>query len=388
MVLFLSSRSDVEANKLNASNPSTWLHFVVSIHAFFALSLCIFTVLGYVASIIPMTLVVLFIFQTFMAILGLTAIEQDRQDYRSLYINVNAITTGSAIIWSTFLFINMKKQPIYVPITFLIIALFSFIATILLIFFADKRIPKIFEKVICLNLSPFVKLLCGTKRMLKKANLKKNYEQLKETKEVNSNESLDGSIRSFESKAQQRDSSEMKTGVSVTESVQQHQPQNISMIRNDDYAKGSRIAAGGERNAVETIIKVDQPEKTYNERKNSATLSYVRHPLEGHCLVIGSNWREFYSVPILNACNVALCSTGRIGRNRLRRRLLIKKCRNNGNSVSLKGILEIRGGFDCRLNFGQDLSEVGVEVGQIGIKVEVRVIVLKSKLKLLKGEAK
>uniref|UniRef100_A0A183HDL1 DUF2178 domain-containing protein n=1 Tax=Onchocerca flexuosa TaxID=387005 RepID=A0A183HDL1_9BILA len=103
----------------------TWFHLVVSIHAVSALTLCVFTVLGYVANTVPMTLVVLFIFQMFMALLGLTAIERNRRDYRSLYITVNAITTVSAIIWSIYLFINIKDQPIYIPVILLIIALLS-----------------------------------------------------------------------------------------------------------------------------------------------------------------------------------------------------------------------------------------------------------------------
>ncbi|EJD75927.1 hypothetical protein LOAG_17011 [Loa loa] len=175
MVQSFYSGSDVEANKANApfvgGNP-TWLHLVVSIHAISALGLCVFMVLGYVASIIPMALVVLFIFQTFMAILGLAAIEQNRQDYRSLYVTVNAVTTGSASIWSVFLFIRMKEHLIYAPIVLLIIALFSLVATILLIFFADKRTPQCLGKVICLDLFPFVKLLRDTSKMSKTTNTK------------------------------------------------------------------------------------------------------------------------------------------------------------------------------------------------------------------------
>ncbi|KAK6101311.1 putative integral membrane protein [Brugia pahangi] len=367
----LYSDSDVEANKANAllvgtnsPNP-TWFHFVVSIHAISALSLCVFTVLGYVASTIPMTLVVLFIFQTFMAILGLAAIEQSRRDYRSLYIAVNIVTAGSAIIWSIFLFIKMKEYPIYVPVVFLIIALFSLPATILLIFFPDKRIPQSFEKVICLDLFPFAKLFCDT-RMSKKANTKsksifmhmltastsffggkkfddtrpkgkrevnaaqsvgvkeENSVQLIETKEVNSNESLNGSIKSVGD--QQKDSSIMKVSASMTESVQQQQ--NITETRNEEFPKRSRIAAGAERDVKEGIKPVVQLEEISNETKNSAVSSYVNHPSEGHCLVIGSNWREFYAIPILNACNVPLCSTARTGRDRFCNRLLIKKCRN------------------------------------------------------------
>uniref|UniRef100_A0AAF5PQ94 Uncharacterized protein n=1 Tax=Wuchereria bancrofti TaxID=6293 RepID=A0AAF5PQ94_WUCBA len=239
---FLYSGSDVEANKANAlfvlSNP-TWFHLVVSIHAISALSLCVFTVLGYVASTIPMTLVVLFIFQTFMAILGLTAIEQSRRDYRSLYVAVNTVTAGSAIIWFNQRNFNFHFQP----------------------------------------------------------------------------------------QDQQKDSSVMKTGASVTESVQQQQ--NISETRNEEFPKRTRIAAGAERDGVKEDIKaVVQLEETSNETKNSAVSSYVNHPSEGHCFVIGSNWREFYAIPILNTCNVPLCSTGRTGRDRFRNRLLIKKCRN------------------------------------------------------------
>ncbi|KAL4002297.1 putative integral membrane protein [Acanthocheilonema viteae] len=318
------SGSDVEASNANASFADknlTWLHLVVSIHAVLTLSLCVFTVLGYVASTVPMALVVLFIFQTFIAIVGLAAIEQNRQDYRSLYITVNAVTTGSAIIWSIYLFTKKKEYPIYVPIVFLIIALFSLIATILLVFFAQRKIPKIFEKVICLNLFPFVKLLHDSNRMPK---MEGKSMQMIRTKEVNSNESLNDQTRSIESR---QDSSELKTGTTVTERVQQQQRQNISETRSDKYGKESRTAAGAEENAVKVTMEIDQLEKTCAERKSGATLSYVRHSSEGRCLVIGSNWREFYSVPILNACNVALCSTGRIGRNRLRRRLLIKKCR-------------------------------------------------------------
>ncbi|EJW75622.1 hypothetical protein WUBG_13469 [Wuchereria bancrofti] len=154
-----------------------------------------------------------------------------------------------------------------------------------------------------------------------------NSVQLIETKEVNSNESLNGSIKSVEPQDQQKDSSVMKTGASVTESVQQQQ--NISETRNEEFPKRTRIAAGAERDGVKEDIKaVVQLEETSNETKNSAVSSYVNHPSEGHCFVIGSNWREFYAIPILNTCNVPLCSTGRTGRDRFRNRLLIKKCRN------------------------------------------------------------
>uniref|UniRef100_A0A1I8ELM6 Uncharacterized protein n=1 Tax=Wuchereria bancrofti TaxID=6293 RepID=A0A1I8ELM6_WUCBA len=315
------------------------------------------------------------------------------EDYRSLYVAVNTVTAGSAIIWSMFLFIKMKEYPIYMPVVFLIIALFSLLATILLLFFANKRIPQSFEKVVCLDFFPFAKLFCDTNGMSKKANTKRcnhnsikndangaltgrvshrvigknifmhmltastsffdgkkfddtrpkgkrevnvtqsvgmkeeNSVQLIETKEVNSNESLNGSIKSVEPQDQQKDSSVMKTGASVTESVQQQQ--NISETRNEEFPKRTRIAAGAERDGVKEDIKaVVQLEETSNETKNSAVSSYVNHPSEGHCFVIGSNWREFYAIPILNTCNVPLCSTGRTGRDRFRNRLLIKKCRN------------------------------------------------------------
>ncbi|VDO22172.1 unnamed protein product [Brugia timori] len=154
-----------------------------------------------------------------------------------------------------------------------------------------------------------------------------NSVQLIETKEVNSNESLNGSIKSVGSQDQQKDSSIMKVSASMTESVQQQQ--NITETRNEEFPKRSRIAAGAERDGVKEGIKpVVQLEEISNETKNSAVSSYVNHPSEGHCLVIGSNWREFYAIPILNACNVPLCSTGRTGRDRFRNRLLIKKCRN------------------------------------------------------------
>ncbi|MCP9259130.1 hypothetical protein DINM_002098 [Dirofilaria immitis] len=213
-----------------AGQNHTWFHLIVSIHAISALSLCIFTVLGYVANTIPMALVVLFIFQTFMAILGLTAIEQNRRDYRSLYIAINAVTAGSAIIWSIFLFINIKQQPKYVPVVLLIIAFFS-------------------------------------------------------------------------SQEQRKDSSEIKTGASVTESLEQRQ--GISETKSEEGNKELRIAAGAE-DASKVITAVET--------------------IRGHYLVVDSNWHEFYSVPILNACNVALCSSSRTG-GHLRNKFLIKKCR-------------------------------------------------------------
>lgn len=77
---------DVYLLRLNpfrtAGNNSTWLHLIVSIHAVVALSLCVFVVLGYVAGSLAMTLVVLFIFQIFVAILGLTAIACNRQGFQ------------------------------------------------------------------------------------------------------------------------------------------------------------------------------------------------------------------------------------------------------------------------------------------------------------------
>uniref|UniRef100_A0A0R3RFH9 G_PROTEIN_RECEP_F2_4 domain-containing protein n=1 Tax=Elaeophora elaphi TaxID=1147741 RepID=A0A0R3RFH9_9BILA len=311
----------------------TWLHLVVSVHAVLALSLCVFTVLGYVANTISMTLVVLFIFQTLTAILGLTAIDQNRRDYRALYITVNAITTVSAIMWSIFLLSNLKTRPLCVPIIFLIIALFSLTATILLIFCADKRVPECLGKVICLNLFPFVKLLRDANRKSKMADLKiklsckevisffgrensfndaqltgtkeVNSAQLTETKEVNSNESLNGSIRSVAPHEQQRDNSELKTGV----------------MTNMPKGHGKQL----ERKAM----LVRRVHLNFNEQNPCCfQFGFIILLHIGRCLVIGSNWRLFYSVPILNACNVALCSTGRIAHNRLRRRLFIKKCRN------------------------------------------------------------
>ncbi|KAM3723932.1 RNA polymerase-associated protein RapA [Dirofilaria immitis] len=247
--------SDVEANKSNAplaGQNHTWFHLIVSIHAISALSLCIFTVLGYVANTIPMALVVLFIFQTFMAILGLTAIEQNRRDYRSLYIAINAVTAGSAIIWSIFLFINIKQQPKYVPVVLLIIAFFS-------------------------------------------------------------------------SQEQRKDSSEIKTGASVTESLEQRQ--GISETKSEEGNKELRIAAGAEdASKVITAVETIRVEEISGETKNTTALSYMKHLSEGHYLVVDSNWHEFYSVPILNACNVALCSSSRTG-GHLRNKFLIKKCR-------------------------------------------------------------
>ncbi|KAM3723931.1 NADH-quinone oxidoreductase subunit [Dirofilaria immitis] len=321
--------SDVEANKSNAplaGQNHTWFHLIVSIHAISALSLCIFTVLGYVANTIPMALVVLFIFQTFMAILGLTAIEQNRRDYRSLYIAINAVTAGSAIIWSIFLFINIKQQPKYVPVVLLIIAFFSLIATILLIICADKKTPKFLEKIICLDIIsvfPFVKLLRGTNKITKTTNLKNT--QLGKTKEVNSNESLNGSIESVKSQEQRKDSSEIKTGASVTESLEQRQ--GISETKSEEGNKELRIAAGAEdASKVITAVETIRVEEISGETKNTTALSYMKHLSEGHYLVVDSNWHEFYSVPILNACNVALCSSSRTG-GHLRNKFLIKKCR-------------------------------------------------------------
>uniref|UniRef100_A0A8R1U1A0 Uncharacterized protein n=1 Tax=Onchocerca volvulus TaxID=6282 RepID=A0A8R1U1A0_ONCVO len=320
-----SAGSDVEGNAPSVDQNHTWFHLVVSVHAISALSLSVFTVLGYVANTVPMTLVVLFFFQMFMALLGLTAIERNRRDYRSLYITVNAITTVSAIIWSIYLFINIKEQ-IYIPVILLIIALLSLLATVLLIICADKKTPQFLEKVICLDMIsvfPFVKLLRGTNRITKTANLKNT--QSVETKEVNSNRSLSGSIRSVKSQHQQKDSSGLKTGISVTESVPQRQ--SISETKSDEGAEGLRIAAGSEGDAVVATTETIGLEET-SKTKNNTALPYVKHASEEHCFIIDSNWREFYSVPILNACNVALCSSGRTGRCRLRNKLFIKKCRN------------------------------------------------------------
>ncbi|OZC11451.1 hypothetical protein X798_01308, partial [Onchocerca flexuosa] len=327
--------SDVEDNAPSVNQNHTWFHLVVSIHAVSALTLCVFTVLGYVANTVPMTLVVLFIFQMFMALLGLTAIERNRRDYRSLYITVNAITTVSAIIWSIYLFINIKEQPIYIPVILLIIALLSLLATVLLVMCADKKTPQFLEKMICLDIIsvfPFVKLLRGTNRITKTANLKNT--QLAETKEVNSNRSLNGSIRSVKSQDQQKDSSDLKTGISVTESVQQRQ--SISETKGDEGAEGLRIVAGAEGDALATVETTGLEERSI-KTENSTALSCMKHASEEHCFIIGSNWREFYSVPILNACNVALCSSGRVGRCHLRNRLFIKKCRNKKTKIVKKG---------------------------------------------------
>uniref|UniRef100_A0A1I7VM76 Uncharacterized protein n=1 Tax=Loa loa TaxID=7209 RepID=A0A1I7VM76_LOALO len=212
--------------------------------------------------------------------------------------------------------------------------------------------------------------LIGTKEM--------NSVQSVGMKEVNSNESLNGSMKSVASQDQQKNSSKEKTDTSVTESAQQQQ--SISEIRNEECPKESRTAAGAEgdvggsspelqqRNlryfefglntrqimnefsrkdeiikivvlmiklimewlnqylwikifsVEENTMEVVRLEETSNETKNSGILSYMRHPSEGHCLMIGSNWREFGPVPVLNA--------GRTGRVRLRNRLFIKKCRN------------------------------------------------------------
>ncbi|VDO45286.1 unnamed protein product [Onchocerca flexuosa] len=162
--------------------------------------------------------------------------------------------------------------------------------------------------------------------------------QLAETKEVNSNRSLNGSIRSVKSQDQQKDSSDLKTGISVTESVQQRQ--SISETKGDEGAEGLRIVAGaegdgkdsrdfnGEMLAALATVETTGLEERSIKTENSTALSCMKHASEEHCFIIGSNWREFYSVPILNACNVALCSSGRVGRCHLRNRLFIKKCRN------------------------------------------------------------
>ncbi|VDN03828.1 unnamed protein product [Thelazia callipaeda] len=181
----------------------TWLHFIVALHVSLAISLCIFTVIGYVVSITPMALIVLFIFQVFIAFLGLTAISQNRQDFQSLYVFINAVTAGSAIIWSIFILLSSSHYSHYLLILLLLIALYSILTTTILVFWAHKKVPQPLHKLITLNVvSVFsvIKLPQGDNDVkLETNNLHNKFHKSKslvKMKEVDSNETLHGNCKS------------------------------------------------------------------------------------------------------------------------------------------------------------------------------------------------
>uniref|UniRef100_A0A915PG18 Uncharacterized protein n=1 Tax=Setaria digitata TaxID=48799 RepID=A0A915PG18_9BILA len=302
----IKSYRNQEQQWRSAEENPTWLHLIVSIHAVSALSLCVFTVLGYVASTIPMTLVVLFIFQMFAAILGLKAIERSQREYRSLYKTVNAVTAASATIWSIFLFINVEQHSVYVPVVLLILALFS----------------KSFDN-----------------------------EQLKRMKEVNSNESLNDSTGSVKSQSRQKDSTGMRTDVSEKQRQSQSETVNegLKTLRS---AAGAEIDAGGNwpKLKKETIVvfefnEVARPQETTDRMKYSNAIPFNRDQSKEH--YFGSKWTGFCSLAAVNECSVAPSSLGRAGRDRLRSKLLIKKYRNKKSKMPYEYAAVLSAGKLC-----------------------------------------